>query len=58
MVVLESKFYTVSTMLFHKDRRTNFEVAKFVSHFSMSLTTKVNIKLANGKRGEAQEIVF
>ena len=51
-----SKFYTVSTLLFHKYGGANVAVTNSISHFSMFVTTKATVKLANGNTGHAQEI--
>ena len=56
MVAPPSKFYTVSTVLFHKDGGANVAVTNCMSHFSMFVTTKATVKLANGNTGHAQGI--
>ena len=56
MVAPTSKFYTVSTVLFHKDGGANVSVTNFMSHFSMFVPTKATVKLANGNTGHAQGI--
>ena len=56
VVAPPSKFYTVSTMLFHKYRGANFSVKKFMSHFSMFVPNKDTVKLANGNTGNYQWI--
>ena len=56
MVAHPSKFYTVSTGLFHKDGGANVAVTNCMSHFSMFFPTKATAKLANGNTGHAQEI--
>ena len=48
--------YTVSTVLFHKDGGANFGVKNCMSHFSMFVPTKANMKLANGNTGHTQGI--
>ena len=56
MVAPPSKFYTVSTVLFHKDRGANVAVKICMSHFSMFVPTKSTVKLANENTGHAQGI--
>ena len=56
VVAPPSKFYTVSTLLFHKDAGANFSVTNCMSHFSMFVPTKVTVKLANRNMGHAQWI--
>ena len=56
MVVPPSKFYTVSTVLFHKYVEVNVEVTNFMSHFYMFVPTNATVKLANGHTGDAQVI--
>ena len=51
------KFFTVSTVLFHKDGRANGAIANFMSHFYMFFPTKATVKLANGNTGHSQVIV-
>ena len=51
-----SKFYTVSTVLFHKYGGANVEVTNYMSHFSMSVTTKSTVKLAIVNTVHAQGI--
>ena len=51
-----SKFYTLSTVLFHKYGGDNFVVKNFMSQFSMFVPTKYTAKLANGNTGHAQGI--
>ena len=51
-----SKFYTVSTVLFHKDGGANVAVTNYMSHFSVFVPTKATVKLANGNTGHAQGI--
>ena len=48
MVAPPTKFYTVSTVLFHKDGGANVAVTNCMSHFSMFVPTKATVKLANG----------
>ena len=56
MVAPTSKFYTVSTVLFHKYGGANVAVTDCMSHFYMFVPTKVTVKLANGNTGHAQGI--
>ena len=56
VVAPPSKFYTVSTVLFHKYVGTNVAVTNFMSHFSMFVPTKATAKLENGNMGYAQVI--
>ena len=56
VVAPPSKFYIVSTILFHKDRGENVAVTNFMSHFSMSVPTKATVKLYNGNMGHSQGI--
>ena len=56
VVVPPSKFYTVSTVLFHKYVGANFAVTNCMSHFSMFVQTKATLKLANENTGHAQGI--
>ena len=49
-------FYTVSTVLFHKDRGGEFGVKNCMSNFSMFIPSKANVKLANGNMGHARVI--
>ena len=51
-----SKFYTVSTVLFHKDVGANVAFTNFMTHFSLFLPTNANVKLANGYTGNAYGI--
>ena len=48
--------YTVSTVLFHKDGGANVAVTNCMSLFSMFVSTKATVKLANGNTGHAQGI--
>ena len=48
------KIYTISTVLFHKDRRSNVSVTNSVSHFSMFVLAKATVTLANENAGHAQ----
>ena len=48
-----SKFYTISTVLFHRYGGANVEVTDCMSHFYMFLPTKATVKLANGNTGHA-----
>ena len=56
MVAPPTKFYTVSTVLFHKDGGANVAVTNCMSHFSMFVPTKATVKLSNGNTGHAQGI--
>ena len=56
LVAPPSKFYTVSTVLFHKYRGANVAVTNCMSHFSMFFPTKSNVKLANGNTVNSQGI--
>ena len=56
MVAPPTKFYTVSTVLFHKDGGANVAVTNCMSHFSMFVPTKATVKLANGNTVHAQGI--
>ena len=49
-------FYTVSTVLFHKYGGANAAVTNCMSYFSMFVSTKATVKLANGNTGHAQGI--
>ena len=51
-----SKFYTVSTIVFHKYGGVNFAFTNCMSHFSMFAPTNATVKLANGSTGHAQGI--
>ena len=51
-----SKFYSLSTVLFHKDGGANVAVTNCMSHFSMFVPTKATVKVANGNTGHAQVI--
>ena len=51
-----SKLHTLSTVLFHKDGGANFSVTNCMSHFSMFVSTKATLKLANGNMGHAKGI--
>ena len=51
-----SKFYTVSTVFFHKNGGAKIEVTKFMSHFCMFVITKATLKLDNGKTRNAEGI--
>ena len=48
--------YTVSTVLFHKYGGENVGVTNCMSHFSMFIPTKANVKLYNGNTLHAQVI--
>ena len=56
MVSPPSKYYTLSTVLFHKDVGANISVTNCMSHFSMFVPTKATLKLANGNTVHAQGI--
>ena len=56
VVAPSSKFYTVSTVLFHKDGEANVAVTDNMSHFSMFFPTKDTVKFANENTGHAQRI--
>ena len=56
VVAPPSKFYTVSTMLFHKDEGANVAVTNCMSQFSIFVPIKATVKLANGNTGHAQGI--
>ena len=56
MVAPPSKFYIVSTLLFHKYRGVNFEVMNCISLFSMFVLTKATVKLAKGNTAHAQTV--
>ena len=56
VVAPPSKFYTVSTVLFHKDEGANVAVTNFMSHFSMFFPTNTTVKLDNGNMVHAQGI--
>ena len=56
VVAPTSKFYTVSTVFFHKYGGVNVSFTKCMSHVSMFVPTKATVKLANGNTGHAQVI--
>ena len=56
VVAPPSKFYTVSTVLFHKDGGANFAVTNCMSRFSIFVPTKFTVNLANGNTGHVQGI--
>ena len=56
MVAPPSKFYIVSTVLFHKYGGANVAVTNGMSHFSIFVPTKATMKLANENTGHAQGI--
>ena len=56
VVAPPTKFYTVSTVLFHKYGGANVSVKNCMSHFSMFVPTNATVKLANGITGHAQGI--
>ena len=50
--------YTLSTVLFHKYGEANGVVTNRMSQFSMFVSTKATVKLANVNMGQAQGIVI
>ena len=56
VVAISPKFYTVYTILFHKYVGSNIGFKIFMSHFSMFVPTKANVKIANVNMGHAQVI--
>ena len=56
MVDPYSKFYTVSTVLFHKYGESNVSDTNYMSHLSMFVPSNDTVKLANVKTGHAQGI--
>ena len=56
LVYPTSKFYTVSTVLFHKYGGANIAVTNFMSHFYMFVPTKYTVKLDDGNTRHAQGI--
>ena len=56
VVAPTSKFYTVSTVLFHKYGGANFAFTNGMLYFYMFVPTKATLKLANGSTGHAQGI--
>ena len=56
MVAPSSILYKVSIVLFHKYVRDIVAVTNCMSHFSMFVPTKSDVKLANGNKGHAQVI--
>ena len=56
VVAPTSKFYTVSSVLFHKDVGATFEVTNCMSHFSVFVPTKATVKLSYGNIVHAQVI--
>ena len=56
VVSVPSEFYTVPTVLFHKDGRANILATNCISHFSVFVPTKVTMKLDNGNIGHSQGI--
>ena len=56
VVAPTSNFYTLSTVLFHKDVEANVAVTNCMSHFSMFVPTKATVKLDNGNTVHAQGI--
>ena len=51
-----SEFYTVSTVLFHKDGGANVAVTNCMSHFYMFVPTKATLKFVNANMGHSQVI--
>ena len=56
VVAPSSILYKVSIVLFYKYVRENVAVTNCMSHFSMFVPTKSDVKLANGNMGHAQVI--
>ena len=56
MVSPTSKFYIVSTMLFHKYGGATVAATNCMSQFSMFVPTKDTVKLDNGNTGYTQGI--
>ena len=56
VVAPSSKFYKVSTVLFHKDEGANIVVTNCMSYFSMFVPTNVTVKFDNVNTGHAQFI--
>ena len=56
VVAPPSKFYTVSTVLFHKYGGAKVAVGNYMSHFSMFVPTKATVKLVNVNTGNSQII--
>ena len=56
MVAPPSKFYTVSTVLFHKYGGANVAVTNCMSHFSIFVSAKATVKFSTGNTGHAQGI--
>ena len=56
VVAASTKFYAVSTVLFHKDGGVNVAVTNWMSHFSMLVPTNSTVKLAHGNTRYAQGI--
>ena len=56
MVAPPTKFYTLSTVLLHKDGGVNVALTNCMSKCSMFVPTKATVKLANGNMGHAQGI--
>ena len=54
VVAPPSKFYTVSTVLFHKDGGANVAFTNSMPHFSMFVPTKTTVKMVNGNTVHAQ----
>ena len=51
-----SKFYTISTVLFHRYGGANVGITNFMSHFYMFVPSKDILKIARGNTGHAQGI--
>ena len=56
VVAPPSKFYTLSTVLFHKYRGEKVAVKDCMSHFSMFVSTKSTVKMANRNTGHTQGV--
>ena len=56
MVAPSSKFYSVSTVLFHKYGGPDVAVKNCMSRFSLFVPTKSTVKLSYGNTGHAQVI--
>ena len=53
-----SKFYTIPTVLFHKDEGSKDAVKNCMSHFSMFVPTQATVKLFNVYMGHAKRIAI
>ena len=56
LVSPSSKFYTASTVLFHKHGGENVAVTNFMPPFSMSVPTKATVEFSNGNTVHSQGI--